>query len=126
MESEDRSEHGFMLLDIMIAIAIIGLIASAIGVAAFKKYQEGQNATARMQVRDLLANVTQFTITKGKCPTMEELVADGYVRRLPVDPWGAAIELRCPSEHEGDAADVISSGRDKKRDTPDDVRSWDP
>jgi hypothetical protein len=75
-------------------------------------------------VRDVLGQVQQFLITKGKCPTVEDLVKEHPSRREPRDPWGNPVVIRCPGEHDQDAADVVSFGPDKKADTEDDIRSW--
>ena len=125
MERTSRDdEGGFTMLEIMIVLAIIGLIASSVGVAVFRNYRDGQRKTAQLQVREVLGGAAQFMINKSRCPTVDELVADQYLRRPPIDPWGVPIEIRCPGEHGADPADVISSGPDRQKDTADDIKSW--
>jgi general secretion pathway protein G len=118
-------QRGFCLIEIMIVLALIGLIASAVGYVAYRHFRDGQDTAARLQVGEVLKTVERYTLNKGTCPTLDTLVAENYLRRPPVDPWGTALELRCPGDHEKDPADVISLGRDRKKGTEDDIKSWD-
>jgi prepilin-type N-terminal cleavage/methylation domain-containing protein len=91
-------QRGFTLLEIMIVLALIGLLMSAVGVAIWKRFRDGQIKAAQLQVRDVAGEVGHFMVMKGKCPTVQE--------------------------HERDPADVVSYGPDKRADTADDIRSW--
>ena len=118
------AQRGFTLLETMIVLALIGLIAGAIGVPLYGRYRDGQIRTAKMQVGALVGHIQQFMVMKNTCPTVEDLVKEHYVRDVPQDPWGSPLLIRCPGEHEKDPADVVSFGPDKKADTPDDLKSW--
>jgi general secretion pathway protein G len=117
-------DSGMALIEIMIVLALIALIASTIGVAAIRHYREGQVMTARIQVRDLSSRVGQFVISRNQCPTVDDLVAAKFVEAEPRDPWGTAVSIRCPGEHDPDGADVLSFGPDKQEGTGDDIKSW--
>lgn len=119
-----RRSNGFTLIEIMIVLAIIGLITAAIGVTVYKHFHDAQIKVAQMQVQRLAADVGQYQIMKSKCPTADDLLAEQYVTQPPRDPWGSAIVIKCPGEHEPDPADVVSFGPDKKPDTADDIKSW--
>ncbi|HVR64026.1 MAG TPA: type II secretion system protein GspG [Polyangia bacterium] len=116
--------NGFTLIEIMVVLAIIGLITAAIGVAIYKKYRDAQIKVTQMQVQHLVADVSQYLIMKNRCPTAEDLLAEQYVTQSPRDAWGTAIVIKCPGDHEPDPADAISWGPDKKPDTADDIKSW--
>ena len=117
---------GFTLLEVMIVLALIGLIASTIGVAVYHRWREGQISAARIQVRDVGGRVVQFMVAKNRCPTAEDMVSDHYVERAPKDPWGTLLSIRCPGDHQQDGADVVSYGPDRLADTKDDIKSWEP
>jgi general secretion pathway protein G len=125
MDGRAADQNGFTLLEIMIVLALIGLLMGAIGVAVWKKFHDGQMKAAQLQVREIAGQVDHFVAMKGKCPTAQDLVAEHLLRREPQDPWGSAISIKCPGEHEHDAADVVSYGPDKQPDTSDDIKSWD-
>jgi general secretion pathway protein G len=119
-----RVTGGFTLLEIMIVLAIIGLIVAAVGRTVYKNWQDARLKIARIQVRDVLHTVEQYVVARDTCPTLEQLVSEEYLRQLPKDPWGSPLVLRCPGQHKKDAADVVSLGPDREVGTADDIVSW--
>jgi general secretion pathway protein G len=117
---------GFTLLEVMIVLAIIGLIAGSIGVGVFKQYQKSQVKTAKISVKEISEAVTQYMIeNNNECPRgMEDLVAKKNMSRIIKDPWGKDFILKCPGQNDTDGADVSSAGPDKQEGTGDDVESW--
>jgi len=47
---------------------------------------------------------------------------DGYIRRLPQDPWGNDYILNSPGEN--GKIDVLSAGLDGEEGTDDDIGNW--
>ena len=119
-----RATRGFTLLEIIVVLAIIGLIVAVVGRAVYKHWQDARLKIAHIQVRDVMHTVEQYVIAHDSCPTLEQLVAEDYLRQLPKDPWGSPLILRCPGQHKKDPADVVSLGPDREAGTADDVNSW--
>ena len=83
-----RWERGFTLIELLIVVAIIGIIA---GVATVQLRQTPQRAKEAVLKEDLFVLrdvIDQYFADKGRYPdSLESLVEDGYIRKLPVDPF---------------------------------------
>src|SRR5262245_9277998 len=58
---------------------------------------------------------------------LEPLVADGYLRKIPTDPWGNAYHYVCPGLHNRGGYDLWSNGADGREggiDLDKDVNNW--
>jgi general secretion pathway protein G len=83
-----NAEHGFTLLELMIVISIIIILAAI----TLPQYQRTITATREAVLRDDLNKmrmlIDQFAADKGRLPqSLDELVTDGYMREVPVDPF---------------------------------------
>jgi general secretion pathway protein G len=121
-----QAAAGFTLLEIMIVLALIGLIAAGVGVAVFNTFKKGQLKVAKNSVVEVSNAIQQYMIeNNNECPRgMEDLVAKRNLKKAAKDPWGKEFIIKCPGQNDTDGADVISSGPDKQEGTPDDIKSW--
>ncbi|HVR62974.1 MAG TPA: type II secretion system protein GspG [Polyangia bacterium] len=124
--AQRRRQRGFTLLEIMVVLAIIGLIVGSVGVMVFNRFKKAQVSTAKTRVTQVANAVTQYMLdNSNNCPrSIEELVAQKYLQKGMKDPWGKDFILRCPGTNDTDGADVSSAGPDKTEGTADDVKSW--
>ena len=81
-------ERGFTLIELLIAVAIIGILA---GIAVAQLRQTPQRAKEAVLKQDLFVLrdlLDQYFADKGKYPaSLETLVDDQYIRRIPTDPF---------------------------------------
>jgi general secretion pathway protein G len=121
-----RRDAGFTLLEIMVVLAIIGLIVGSVGVMVFNRFKKAQIQTAKTRVTEISNATTQFMLdNNNNCPRgLDDLVSQKYLKKGLKDPWGKDFIFRCPGTSDTDGADVASAGPDKQEGTADDIKSW--
>lgn len=122
-----KADAGMTLLEVLIVLALISLIAGAIGVTVFNNFKRGQDKTAKLMINEIRGGVQQYmSDNSGDCPpNLEELVTQKFLKKSSTkDPWGKQFTLKCPGEQDSDGFDIASSGRDKQEGTEDDILSW--
>lgn len=137
------ARRAFTLLEILVALAIIGMLVGLGIVNADKIFGGSQLATAELFVRDSMKMpLTAYRIDMGGYPstaeglqaliTAPQTKADAWrgpyieVRggKLPVDPWQEPYIYRFPGVKNPSGYDLLSKGPDKSEGTPDDIGNW--
>lgn len=133
-----RRSAGMTLIEIMIVIAILGLLAGIIGVGVMRSLEDARAQTALTQIKAFESALQLYNRDCGKYPgTQVGLTAliqnpgncprwkPGYLggNTIPPDPWGNSYEYFSPGTH-GNEVEIISKGKDGELGTGDDVVSW--
>jgi general secretion pathway protein G len=133
--------RGFTLLEILVVLAIIGLLVGVLVKNVGDGFNSGQRSTAGIFVRSTVqACLVRYQIDVGDKPsTAEGLEAlatapagkaekwkGPYVDggKVPRDPWDEPYGYRYPGTRNKGGYDVFSKGPDKTEGTADDIGNW--
>jgi len=114
--------QGMTLIEIMVVIAIIGLIMGAVAFLVIPRFQQSKEKVAGILVQKVYnAAAEYYTIAPpgGGCPTLDDLTRENLIKREQTkDPWGKEMQISC----EGDVvSEVRSSGKDGSMGNDDDI-----
>ena len=109
--SRRTGERGFTLLEMLIVVALVGIMAG-LAVVQFKHTpQKAKEAVLKEDLYILRDIIDQYFTDKGKYPsTLQDLVDAGYIRKIPVDPITGSSESwqieNVPAEEGEDAGGI--------------------
>ncbi len=119
------SQRGMTLIEIMVVIAILGILATALGVAVTGYLKRSKIKTAQLQLNQIANAVTAYYADEGDYPSsLDELTkgAAPYLKEKNLkDPWKTEIIYRYPAQRGNGDFDLCSAGPDKKDGTEDDI-----
>jgi general secretion pathway protein G len=118
--------RGMTLIEIMVVVAIIGMLMGTVAVGAFSQLEKTKIKNAKMVIKAVEQGLVGYqTDNTDSCPkALVDLYTQKYLTKEPKDPWGEALIFKCPGEHNTDGADIVSKGKDKQEGTADDIKSW--
>jgi general secretion pathway protein G len=80
------------LIEIMVVIAILGMMTAAVAVGVLGQYGNAQQKTVATDFKTLESQLDLYLLQKGSLPSQSDglkiLVQAGISRELPRDPWG--------------------------------------
>ncbi len=134
-----KRERGFTLLEIMVVIVILGLLASL----TIPNLMSNKNRADQQKVlSDIVAienALDMYKLDNGHYPSEQQGIKalvlkpiilpipmayppNGYIRRLPQDPWGNDYLMISPGKR--GQIDLYSAGPDRTAETADDIGNW--
>ena len=110
-----RGAAGFTLIELLIVVAIIGILATMAVVQLRQTPQRAKEAALKENLYVMRNVIDQYFTDKGKYPdSLQSLVDDGYIRKIPVDPMTGSettwVEVQAAGMEQGGDAD---SGEDQ-------------
>ena len=124
--SKDRQgEAGFTLVEMLVVIAIIGLVVGLVGPRVLNYLSELKVKAAKIQIESFSAALDLYYLDNGGYPATSDgltalvqrppsaLAWNGpYLKTssVPVDPWGHPYVYKVPGDHEPYEIDSYGSG----------------
>jgi general secretion pathway protein G len=123
------SARGFTLIELMVVIVIIGLLSTFVVLNVLPSQDKAMVEKAKADIALLEQAIEMYRLDNLSYPTVEQgleaLVKapdglaqperyrkDGYVKRLPEDPWGSPYQYVYPGER--GTFDVYSLGANRR------------
>jgi len=119
-----NARAGFTLLEILVVLAILGMLIGLVAPAAMRQLGGAKIAIARQALVRLATVLDLYRLDMGAYPTAEQGLAvllerpagaagwnGPYITgALPADPWGHPFEYRVPSRLAGREYDLCTGG----------------
>ena len=139
-ENKQRLQQaGFTLIELMIVVVILGLLATIVMPRILDRPEQARRMKAKLDIRNIESALALFKTDTGRFPTtsegLEVLVSDpgikgynsdGYLDKVPVDPWGSRYIYLSPGVY-GKDYDLESYGKDGEdggTDNNAEIESW--
>jgi len=134
-----NKQQGFTLLEVMVVIVILGILASMVVPNLMGNKDKADQQKAVSDIVTLENALDMYKLDNSIYPTTDQGLEaltmqptsspeprnyreDGYVKRLPQDPWRNDYLLLSPGEN--GKIDVFSTGPDGQAGTEDDIGNW--
>lgn len=94
MIGKDRKTAGFTLIELLVVLALVAVLAAMVSPMVSKSVPRAKESALRENLFVMRKTIDDFYADKGRYPkTLEELVVERYVRKIPIDPitegeWG--------------------------------------
>jgi general secretion pathway protein G len=123
-----HTNKGFTLIELMVVILIIGVLAALIVPKVMSRPDEARVTAAKQDIATITQALNLYKLDNQRYPTTEQGLAalvhkpttspipnnwksEGYLDRVPKDPWGTPYQYLQPGVH--GAIDVFSFGADR-------------
>jgi len=121
------NDRGFTLVEILVVIVILGIIAALVVPRIIERPDEARVTAAKTDIATLMTALKLYRLDNQRYPTTEQGLAalgarptsppappnwkpNGYLERLPKDPWGNPYQYLNPGLR--GEIDVFSFGAD--------------
>lgn len=125
-----RKNPGFTLIEVLVVVAILGILAAIIVPRVMDRPDEAKRVAAKADIGAIVQALKLYRLDNGMYPTTDQGLGalvqrpaaqpvppnwkqGGYLDRLPKDPWGGDYQYLSPGVR--GEIDVFSLGGDRAR-----------
>jgi len=132
-----QSRRGFTLTELMLVVAIIGILAALVIPKIAGTSEHSREVAAAADIHGgIKTALDSFEVDNGFYPkSLQDLVQQPSNARnwhgpyfdppvLPVDPWGNPYIYYYPGKHNATGYDLLSTGQSGKEGDDDNIVSW--
>jgi len=120
-----RARRGFTLLELLVVMFILVLLAGTVTALVMKRTEDAKHARAKADIASFETAIDLYKLDNQTYPPSLDALRvkpsgeetpnwnGPYVKKaIPADPWGRAYLYQTPGEHNPDAYDLFSLGKD--------------
>ena len=125
-KQQRRRTKAFTLIEIMVVVAILGILAATIVPQFMGTKYEAKVSAAKSHIATIASALEQFNVHMDRYPTPDEGLKvltekpagenskwrGPYLQQMRDDPWGHPYQYRCPGIHHTSSYDLWSQGAD--------------
>ena len=120
---QSRPQAGFTLMELLVVLAILGLLMSLVGPRVLNQLGGAKVKTAAIQIKDLEQSLEMYKLDTGRYPSTDDGLAalmkkpgnvsgwnGPYLKSdVPLDPWKREYHYKFPGDH--GELDIFSYGQ---------------
>lgn len=145
--TSSKAQQGFTLMEIMIVVAILGILLGVVAVRMTGHTERARHTAAQLNIKALGSALKWFKMDNSFYPSTEQSLRalvekpsigrvpnnwreGGYLEesKVPKDPWGFDFHYQCPGTHNPQGFDLWSYGGDNQEggqgEENEDVANW--
>src|SRR3989338_7965962 len=136
----NRKSKGFTLIEVMVVVVILAILAAIIVPRILKRPEQARVVAARQDILGIQNALSLYKLDNGfypstsqgiqalvskpsGSPTPQNWAAGGYLKKLPLDPWGKQYRYLHPGKHS--SVDIWSDGPPDSSDKNKEIGNWD-
>ena len=138
-----QRQQGFTLIEIMVVVVILGILGALVVPQVMSRPDQAKVTVAQGDIKAIAAALDMYRLDNHVYPStqqgLEALVKkpsgmpaaknwnkDGYLKRLPVDPWGNPYQYLAPgSQGPFDLYSLGADGKEGGSENAADIGNWD-